>query len=116
MRRNRYHILGALALIAAVAILHSLAGCDTSVAPDWGIIVSGTVTDSVYGYAIDSAQIDYFNKYPLDTFRLPLVYTDSHGKYRFDTDGTGPYYMTVRKTGYKSRVLTFSSPTRKATK
>ena len=45
-------ILGALALIAAAAILHSLAGCDTSVAPDWGIIVSGTVTDSVYGYAI----------------------------------------------------------------
>ena len=114
MRQNKYHIVRLVMLLAIALLVHSFAGCDHEADPSWGVIWSGTVTDSVHGYAIDSAQIDYFLKYPLDTFRLPLLYTNAQGKFRFDTEGIGPYYLTCRKHGYKSQVRTISSPTRNA--
>jgi hypothetical protein len=85
-------------LLAVIAMsLGSGPGCDKDhKIIDKAVTVSGTVTDSVSGVALDSAGIAVF-----DTAQVPIQ-TDSTGAYRFTTWGTAAMVYAL-KSGYKTK-------------
>lgn len=98
MVTNNVNRLGLLLLLSA--LVFAAVGCSTGPEPVY--VIKGTITDSVTGAPIDSAQIIVGDT----TTSTKIFYSGPQGHYKAYPDTVGRVQVFCRKATYQTKVIT----------
>ncbi len=105
MSKPKISIIGIGFLVLLISGI-SLLQCNKGILiADWVSTVKGTVTDSITGAPLDSAEVFYSDSY--------FVYADSLGEYQISDLGNPPPQVGCRRDGYITKTISLDIVTGK---